>query len=44
VRHREALQSGGFMVFLIFFALNAALITWSAIQVRRAILRPSPGN
>lgn len=40
VRHQQALRSGGFVVFLVFFAINAVLITWCAVQVRRATMTP----
>ncbi|HVJ85007.1 MAG TPA: hypothetical protein VM452_05135 [Caulifigura sp.] len=37
-QHREAMNSGGFIIFLLFFAANAATITWCSVQVRRAIM------
>ncbi|QDT54804.1 hypothetical protein Pan44_28420 [Caulifigura coniformis] len=35
--HREALNSGGLLLFLFFFAANAAVIIWCGVQVRRAV-------
>ena len=37
--HRQAAQVGGFGVFLVFFAVNAAVIGASVLIVRRALAR-----
>ena len=40
-RHADAAQVGGFAVFLIFFAVNAVLICWCILLVKRNA-RPGP--